>query len=76
MCPEPPDGTVPEHLPAQGCATDHWEASEAEGGGEMGISSDGGSNGGGGLLGDLGLHHEEAEYGHAIYCNATDYGPL
>ena len=42
----------------------------------MGISSAGGSNVGGGLQLDWVLYHEDAEYGRAIYCNATDYGPL
>ena len=76
MGPDPPDGAGPEHIPEQVHNTYHWEASEAEGGGWVGISSDVGSNGGGGLLGDLGLHHEEVEYGRSIYCDATDSGPL
>ena len=33
-------------------------------------------NRGSGLRGDWDLHHEEAEYGHAVYCDANDYGPL
>ena len=40
------------------------------------ISSSGGSDRGSGLQGDWGLHHKEAEYGCAIYCDATDYGPM
>ena len=76
MGPDPLDGAGPEHIPEQGRATSHQERAEAEGGRDMGISSAGGSNGGGGLRGDWVLHHEEAEYGFAIYCGATDYGPL
>ena len=36
----------------------------------------GGSNGGSRLRGDQDIRHEEAEYGRAVYCNATDSGPL
>ena len=74
--PDPPDGAVPGKLSAQGCATAPREAYEAKGGGVMGISSSGGSDGGSGLRGDWDLHHKEAEYSRAIYCNATDSGPL
>ena len=42
----------------------------------MVISSAGDSDGGGGLRGDRGLHHEEAEYSCVIYCDKTNYGPL
>ena len=42
----------------------------------MEVSSAGGSDGGGGLRGDWGLHHKEAEYGRAIYFNADNSGPL
>ena len=43
---EPLYGAVPGKLPAQGRATTHREAAEGEGGGYMGVSSAGGSNGG------------------------------
>ena len=42
----------------------------------MVISFAGVSNGGGGIREDWGLNHEEVEYGRAIYCKGTDYGPL
>ena len=46
---EPPYGAGPGQFPAQGCAKDQREsAKEAEGGG-IGISSAGGSDGGGGF---------------------------
>ena len=44
MGPDPLDGVVPAQLLAQGCATDHQEAAEAEGGGDMGISFTGSSD--------------------------------
>ena len=76
MGPDPPGGAVPEKIPAQGRATAHREADEAEGGGEMGISFAGGSNGLGGIRRDWGLYHEESEYSRAIYYDATDSGTL
>ena len=74
MGPDTQDGAGPGQLPEKGCATAHQEA--AEEGGEMVILSDGGSEGGCGLQRDWGLHHKEAEYGRAIYCNAANSGPL
>ena len=56
--------------------TDHWEEAEAEGSGEMGISSTGSRDVGGKFQRDRGLNHEEVEYGRAICCNATDSVPL
>ena len=44
--PDPPYGAGHGQFPAQGCATDHQEASEEAGGG---ASSTGGSDGGGGF---------------------------
>ena len=55
---------------------DHQDADEAEWGGEIEKFYAGGSNGRRGLRGDWGLHHKEAEYGRAIYCDVTDSGPL
>ena len=76
VVPEPPYGAGPEKLLAQGHAKDHWEAVKATGGGELRLYSDGGRNGGIVLQGYRGLHYEEAEYSRAIYCDATDSGPL
>ena len=36
----------------------------------------GGGNWGIRFLGDQGIHHEEAEHGCTVYCDATNYGPL
>ena len=66
------DGAGTEKLSAQGHATAHWMEAKAAGGGELGLYSSGGGNDGSGLQGDWVLHHEEAEYGRAIYCDATD----
>ena len=44
--PDPPYGAGPGKLPAQGRATAHREATKAEGGGDMVISSADGSDGG------------------------------
>ena len=49
MGPEPPYGAGPGKLPAQGRAMAHQGEAEAEGGGDMGISSAGGSDGGRGF---------------------------
>ena len=51
-------------------------ADKISGGGEFGISSAGGGNGGSGIQGYQCLHHNEAEYGCTIYFDATDYVPL
>ena len=55
---------------------DHREASEEIWGGGMVVFIADGNYGGGGIWGDWGLHPKEAEHGHAIYCNMTNYGPL
>ena len=45
MGPDTPHGTGPGHIPSKGHTTAHREADGMEGGGEMGISSAGGSDG-------------------------------
>ena len=54
----------------------HWEAAEEAEGWELGLSSSGDGNGGIGLRGDWGICHKEVEYGHTVYCDATNSGPL
>ena len=56
--------------------TAHREAAEETGGWELGLSIIEGSNGGIRLRGDRNIHQDEAEHGHAVYCDATDSGPL
>ena len=43
--PEPPYGVGPGKLPKQGCATYHHDSAQEAGGGGMGVSSAGGSDG-------------------------------
>ena len=76
MGPDPTYVAGPEQLPAQGRVTTLRKSNKARGGVDMGISSDGDSNGGSGFQGDRGIHHNDAKYGHTIYCDATDYVPL
>ena len=49
MGPDPPYGAGPGKFPAKGFVTDHQEATEEVGGGCIGVSSNGGSYGGGGF---------------------------
>ena len=43
---------------------------------ELVIPLIGGGNGGSRLQGDWDIRHKEAEYGRAVYCDATDSGHL
>ena len=43
---------------------------------ELGVPASGGGNGGSRLLGDQDVGQKEAEHGRAVYCDATNYGPL
>ena len=56
--------------------TVHREAAKDMGGWDLGTPLIGGGNGGSRLLGDWYIRHEDAEYGCAVYSDATDYGPL
>ena len=60
----------------QGHATAHREADEEMRGWELVIPLIGRVNGGSMLREDRDIRHKEAEYGYAIYCNATNSGPL
>ena len=73
---DPPHGSGPGNFLAQCCVADHGETAKDMGGGGLIIFTAGSSNGGGGFLGDRGLHPKEIEHSRAIYCNATNYGPL
>ena len=42
----------------------------------MGVTTNGDSDGGGGVLVNVSVYHEEAEYGRAIHHNAAYSGPL
>ena len=54
----------------------HQEAAEKTGEWELGIPTIGGGNDGNMIRGDREINHEEAEHGHAVYCDVTDSGPL
>ena len=60
----------------QSRATAHREAAEETVGWELVIPTIGGGNGGSRLQGDWEIHHEEVEHGRAVYCDATNSGPL
>ena len=72
----PRDGAGPGYIPAQGCATDHREATKETWGQELGVPAIGRGNRGSGIREDQKVCHEEAEYGRAVYCDATNSGPL
>ena len=72
----PEDGAGPGQFPTQGREHYHWEAAAETGGWELGITASGGGTGGSGFRGDKEVGHKETEHGCAVYCNATNYGPL
>ena len=73
----PQDGAGPEKFPTQGRAAAHQEAAKGKGGGgDLGVPTIGGSNGGSRLREDRNIYHKEAEHGRAVYFNATISGPL
>ena len=60
-----------------GCKENHREAAAASTDGwGMGIPASGRESEGSGVQGDKEVGHKEAEHGRAIYCDATDSGPL
>ena len=52
------------------------EEAEGMGGWELGVTIIRGIKGGIRLQGDQNIHHEEAEHGRAVYCDATNSGSL
>ena len=73
---DPPHGTGPGKLPSRGCKMYNRETAEETGGWGLGISTAGGSDVGGRLLGDRVFYHKEVEHVCAVRCNAAYYGPL
>ena len=73
---DPKDRAGAGELHARGRAQDHWETAAERGGWEMDLSSSEGGHARGGVRRDSEGRHKEAEYGRAIYCDATDSGPL
>ena len=74
--PNSKDGEGSGQFLVQGREEDHWEATAAKERRELGIPTAGGGNEGSGNGGDMDIHNMEAEYGRAIYCDATDSGPM
>ena len=72
----PEDGEGPGQFSFQGREDDHWKETSEKEIRELGIPTAGGGKEGSGNGGDTDIHNTEAEYGRAIYCDATDYGPM
>ena len=72
----PPHGKVPGGFPIPGgSATDGADATE-EVRLKVGVHLDRVGKRGGGVQADGNLHYVKAEYGFALYFNATDSGPV
>ena len=72
----PEEGEGPGQFSVQGGKEDHWEATAAKDRRELGIPTSGRGKEGSRNGGDTDIHHTEAEYGRAIYCDATYSGPI
>ena len=72
----PKYGVGPGELPAQVRALDHQETTAEKRGQDLDVSSSEGGHERGRVREDSEGHHEEEEYGRAIHCDATNYGPL
>ena len=70
------DGEGPVQFSVHGCAEDHGEATAARERRELVLPIVGESNEGDRDGLDTDINPPEAEYGHAIYCNAADSGPM
>ena len=71
-----PVGNMYCRISVQGCEEAHREAAAAEDGWDMGLPAPDGGTGGSGAREDMEFNNTEAEYGRAIYCDATDSGPI
>ena len=60
----------------QVCEEDHGETATAKEGQELDTPTVGGNNEGDRIGGDKDINSPEAEYGHAIHCDAADSGPV
>ena len=70
------DGKVPRQFSVQGRVEDHGEAAAAQEGRDLLLPLIGRSNERGSNRSDMDVNPQEAEYGHAIYCDAADSGPV
>ena len=76
MCPDAEYGVSPGRLPGQGCKVPNRESALPWEGWAVVLPIPGGSNEGGGGRADQDVDPSEAEYGRAIYCDATDSGNM
>ena len=74
--PEAEYGVRPGHFPGQGFKAPNREATLPWEVWAVVLPITDGSNEGGGVHADQDVDPSEAEYGRAIYCDATDYGPM
>ena len=72
----PPHGTGTGGFPIPCGAATYREAVTEEVGRRMGVHRGRGDKRGGGVQADGNLHYVKAEYGFALYFNATDSGPV
>ena len=72
----PPHGTGPGGFPRPGGAVTDGEDAMVEVGRKLGVHLGGGGKRGGGVRAGGNLHLVKVEYGHAVYCNATNSGPV
>ena len=70
------NGISPGRLPGQGCKAANRSATSTREVWAVVIPIPGGSTGGGGRREDQDVDPSEAEYGRALYCDATDSGPV
>ena len=76
MGPNPEDGEGPGHISIQGCNESHREASAATDEWELVLPASGGGTGGSRDGGDKEVSNKDAEHVRAIYCDATNSGPM
>ena len=72
----PPHGTGTGGFPVPGGVATDGEDSMAEVGWEMEVQLGGGGKRGGGVRSNGDVHLEKAEYGGAVYCDATNSRPV
>ena len=76
MGPHKEYGVSPGRLPGQGCEVVNRETASPGERWAMVLTVPGGGDEGGGDRADFYVNPSEAEHGRAIYCDATDSGPM
>ena len=72
----PPHGHGPGGFSAHSLQADYGDTSKATGAWELGVPTNGDSDGGGSVLGDRSIFPEEEEYGRTLHRDAANSGPL